>query len=299
MTHVTTIRNAMRLIAASSAVLLATSAGSAFAHSSTFDGANETTGAYSSNSNKFDVEHDSKLDVKNKSDIDNKIKGDLNTGYNDLEYNTTASDGIGTGVIDANVVVSNDTSGSGSVWGGLGTLDLGGGSGTGMVDASFENGTTGYSSENTNKLKVDNKKSVTVKNDAYIDNKVDIKANTGDNKTIGNTTVDGSTTTGDIVANVDISNKTAGTPDLSSLGLGGTDVTASAENGVTGAFSNNVNDVKVTQTDTVKIDNKADINNDVKLKANTGGNANNYNTTTGGTNTGSIGFGVNVSNTTN
>jgi hypothetical protein len=291
MTQIKTIRDAMRLIAATSAVLLATSAGSTFAHASVdVSGENEGTGAYSANTTDVNVEHNTDLDIKNSDDVKNDLKGDFNTGWNDISFNTLVEDGT-TGDIDVNVDVSNDSEGDslGSIGDLLAASD---------VSVDFVNRITGAYSDNENNANVEKNTDVNISNKSNVKNKLDIDANTGRNEAIGNTEFGGGTT-GDIDVSADISNNTGGSSlGLGNLDLGGGSVDISGGNSITGYSSTNENNVNVEENTDVNIKNDSKIDNKVKLDLNTGGNTTNYNTMSGGNSTGSISADLSLSNTT-
>ena len=77
------------------------------------------------------------------------------------------------------------------------SLDLGDLAGSSSLDASFENGTTGAGSTNSNTVTINNAVNVDVTNTANVGNTLSATVNTGENTTSQNTTV-GDVSTGDV-----------------------------------------------------------------------------------------------------
>lgn len=156
---------------------------------------NGTTGPNSINDNVLNVEKNSAVNVLNEADIDNNLILDLNTGVNDVDFNTTVGS-VTTGDIDvtSNIRSSANTSSSTVMWSSLNGTDS-------DVTSSFRNNVTGPNSENINTLDVEDNTSIEITNNASIDNQFDILANTGSNDTVNNTTV-GSVGSGDISVSI-------------------------------------------------------------------------------------------------
>jgi hypothetical protein len=288
MTQVVKVRNMMRLIAATSAALMAMSAGQAFA-SVNVDGHNSETGPFAETENHFDIDHDFDIDIDNDADLDTDVEVDLNTGDNETKWNT---DGGETETGDAVVDIAFDNEANENAGEVVIPDDLF------DVDADFSNEETGPWSSNKNDLDLDTDVDIDVNNDADIKNDVDIDLNTGRNEVKGNTD-GGELTTGKATVIIESTNKanTGGSSlDLSNLGGG---VDADFSNEETGPESENYNKLDIDQNLNVDIKNDADINNDFKIDANTGENTVKDNTDAGGTHTGDAGVRIRVENVAN
>lgn len=161
------------------------------------------------------------------------------------------------------------------------------------------NGTTGPNSENVNTVEYSSESEVEISNHADADNEFEVGVETGDNNFHENTVID-DIDTGDIDG--DISIQTAlnnGDIDLGDLwgdmGLAMVDF----ENDLTGPESVNTNLVSLEYERSVEINNRADIDNDLELRANTGDNHISHNTEVGDFKGGSIDFSGSVKNEAN
>jgi hypothetical protein len=251
-------------------------------------GENHRTGADSYNKNKFDIEHDFYSKVRNHSDVKNKAYADVSTGYNKQNKNTQAGD-LDTGSVDASTdwetVVNEGTSMMGA------EADL-------EVSADFSNDTTGFKSKNVNKLGVHANVYEDLRNFADISNKLALWANTGYNTQSKNTEA-GELTTGDVEVEAAISNHANNGTGMASAAGHSVSVDVDAENATTGAKSTNKNTVEVASNHYAKVRNEADIDNKVKVSANTGYNTQSKNTKGGDMETGSVEVSTDIHNAAN
>jgi hypothetical protein len=252
-------------------------------------GSNNTTGSHSDNSNSVSVTQNTNVDVNNHSKVNNDINFWANTGHNNSNKNTVGGE-ISTG--DVNVMADINNVANGSF--GFDLFDLT----NGDVSANFANGITGANSNNYNSLALNQSNSINVRNNSWVDNDINFKANTGHNNSNKNT-VGGSVMTGDVTANFSLSNKSGGGLDLSGMGMGASSVSVSGSNNTTGASSNNSNSVQVTQSNSVNVSNCSSVDNNVHINANTGNNNSNGNTQGGSISTGDVNASVSISNTSN
>lgn len=292
MNHIDKIRNTMRLIAATSAAIVATGAGQAFAQIST-DSSISDTGAFSDANAEFNIDRDIDVNVENLADIYNDVWADINTGFNAVIGNTTVEgDGASSGNIIGDISFANNANED------AGIVELG--DILGDVDADFEIDTTGAYSEANQELNVDRRVNVYVTNEANIENLADINANTGFNATNYNTTVEGDgATSGNITIIADVENNAntgVGGVDLGDLG---SDVDASASIANTGFSSVANQEVNVDDDVDLNYTNEANIANVFGINANTGFNETSYNTTVGGSSSGNAAFRLDVENNAN
>lgn len=269
-------RNQLRTLAAISAVVLMSGAGSAWA-SVDVSGENNTTGFNSTNDNTYDISDSVDLNVDNSSDVSNTPTIDANSGGNDVNDNTTV-DGVMGGDIDVEGEFTNELNSA--------SMDLSANS-LGDVSADFTNDTTGSSSDNTNSLDVTRDMNVDVTNSADINNDINADLNSGDNNTNRNTTV-GDVSTGDIDFSVTVdnmANQNAG--DVQLPDMGSTDVNGDFTNDTTGANSDNSNTVTVDDSADINITNDATVDNNLDITGDSGHNNTNRNTTVGDVSTGS------------
>ncbi len=286
------IRNLMRVIGLSSAMLVALTFGASIAKANVdvdVTGTNKITGPSSNNENEWDIDVDIDVDVDNDGDIDNDQEFAVNTGDNDINDNTTVED-FSTGDISGTVEVQNIINMGDIEVAGVDPVD---------VDVKLANGTTGPSSNNENKLDLDVDTDIDIDNDADIDNDIKLRLNTGDND-IDHNTVVGDISTGDIKFTVEMTNEAnGGMGDLDLSAASDVSVSGTLANGTTGPNSNNENKVKVDVDTDIDIDNDADIDNDTKINANTGANSVDHNTVVGDVKTGDVKITVTTTNTAN
>ncbi len=151
-----------------------------------------------------------------------------------------------------------------------------------FAPAAFANTTlliSGNGSRSDNTISVDTSKSIdiTQSNDADFDNNVRVSANTGDNSLEDNTGGDNSIETGDVDTDIEIAN-IAGHNVLDLGGLCGCEEELDAIISGNGYRSDNSIDVDQDAQLTVRQDNDSDIDNNVRVDANTGDNESEGNT---------------------
>lgn len=285
------IKNAMRVAAASSVVLL-TGATAAFAHVNV-DTTNDTTGPNSSNYTTFSVS-DFKLRTRtNLATLMTNLGLSANTGDNLIDQNTTVDD-MGGGDISGDFLFVNEA----NTMDGL-DLDM---NGETDIDVDTSNGTTGPSSSNGAEVTINLSDTDTLVNDADIDTNVSLSANSGGNRVRNNTTVDGASLSGDIDLDLTVHNMAntgSATSGISQLGSGLGDVSVSTGNEVTGPNSENYSEVTVNSSRVTSETNTADVDTNVSVSANTGGNTVRNNTTVGGARTGNFSFSGTIVNSAN
>lgn len=248
---------------------------------------NDTTGAYSDNENKLDVDMGGDVAVRNVADVANWLGLWANTGHNDQEKNTEAGD-LETGDVTLAAMISN-----------MANSSEGNGSNSGRslsVDFTGSNHLTGAKSDNENKVEVDADGDTRVTNVAAIDNGIRVQANTGHNDQNKNTTA-GSLTTGNVEVSTDIVN-VANSGDCCPTGRS-VSVTADLSNDTTGAESDNENKLDLDADGDTTVTNTATVSNELDVHANTGGNDQSSNTTGGDIHTGDVSINFGVSNSIN
>ncbi len=156
---------------------------------------NKTTGAESDNNNIVKLNNDGDTHVTNVATLTNSVDLYANTGHNDQNKNTKAGD-LKTGNVGLSANITNVANNNDCACAARGSTDV-------MVNAS--NDTTGYKSDNNNKVTVNDNHDVTVTNTATVDNTVSAEANTGHNDQNMNTEA-GSTSTGSVSLDLNISN---------------------------------------------------------------------------------------------
>lgn len=245
-------------------------------HSVKADFSNRLTGYDSDNENSLEVDNSGDVNVRNVADVLNRLGLSANTGDNEMNMNTTGGD-METGSVGVEAGISNwaNVVDGGSSDGGSTTID---------VTASNEE--TGAESDNENSVEIENSGDKTVRNTARLNNHVDVRANTGRNEMNQNTT-GGQLTTGDVAVSTDIQN-VANTGGCCPTGSNNLDVSADLSNETTGYQSDNENEVEIENDGDTTLTNTADVDNDLNVRANTGDNEQNKNTTGGGVETGSV-----------
>lgn len=244
---------------------------------------NDTTGAYSDNENELDLENKNELDIDNWADVLNKLGLKANTGDNEQEKNTMAGD-IDTGDIEGSFGIYNDANNNAYADGNGGSTS---------VNVEAENFLTGYNSDNENEFDIENKNEIDIDNHADFYNKIEVKANTGGNEQEKNTT-GGSITTGGVAVETSIENFANNGSGAAGIHGSSLEVDAEFANGVTGADSDNENELDVENKNEVDIDNHADVDNKLEVDANTGDNEQEKNTTAGDISTGDVSVSFNV-----
>lgn len=241
-------------------------------------GENVQTGADSDNKNDYDVDSDIDKDVDNDGDVDNKADADVKTGKNEQNKNTTGGD-LMSGEVDASTDWESVVNASASM---LGAHEDGL-----EVGADFLNDTTGADSDNDNDLDVDHDVDLDLDNVADILNDLDLKAYTGRNEQKKNTEA-GDLESGSVFVDSVIFNEANSDSGFAGASGVSTYVDVSAENNTTGADSDNRNDVDVDNDFDLDIRNDADIDNKIDVRAKTGHNEQNKNTTAGDLTSGDV-----------
>jgi hypothetical protein len=272
---------------------------------------NSNTGPESFNSNDINNQDVIKVFYQNSADTDNTIDINANTGENILSSNTKAGD-LTTGNIDlginllniSNVLMPN-TLVSADIWNIVGPY-----SGD-LIIPELANYNTGTDSNNQNLLNLENETDIDIVNNADLSNEIDITSNTGGNE-IGSNTVVGDISTGDTSIKSALTNiaNIAAMPVLylinvfgewtgSLFGLDPSQVIVNEINDQTGYGSNNQNTTNLATDTEIDILNDADVNNRIKINANTGNNNINNSTVVGDINTGDIDIATNTVNILN
>ena len=255
----------------STAALIALSVVPVLADSAT----NDTTGYHSLNTTTITNSND--VVVKNISDayISNSISDKANTGLNSANYNTMGGV-ITTGNATTNTKLENLAN--------INTVLIDPGM---NADASYIAGNSITGAESTNLADILNQNKVKVVNDstAYLQSRVDSKANTGGNSASYNTDgVGGSILTGQASSTVELENR-ANDNAVCVKGLAGGSGGV-VGNSITGYHS--LNDASLSNINDVDVKNVSDayVRNQVLSKANTGFNHADYNTMGGDITTG-------------
>lgn len=283
---ITKIRNAMRIIATASSVLVAMGAGAAYAQVDTTD-VNHLTGYNSVNHNRTTINDTSRVTVDNRSTATNRIHVNADTGNVRVSRNTTV-DGVSTGDVMGSFQLTNTANNAASD--ALSGLDL-------SLDVTHDgrNDTTGANSRNENNLTVRRNTTISERNTSKATNNVDVRATTGNLHVDRNTTV-GDISTGSVDVTGDISNTASHASSVDLSGLGNTSVSSTGVNNLTGASSSNTNTTDVRSDTKVSVTNNATADNTVKATANTGNVTATENTTVGNIHTGDASFDLTVNN---
>lgn len=250
---------------------------------------NDTTGYNSNNDNDTDIDNDINVDVENDGEVDNKVDADVNTGDNEQKKNTEAGDQE-TGGIDVSAEFENLVN-EATAYAAMGNDGL-------EVTADFSNDTTGADSDNDNDLDVDHDIDLDFENDADIFNKLGLNLNTGWNDQIKNTT-GGSIASGNIGVDFATTNEANVGSGFAGASFGGLTLDFTGENHLTGADSDNKNNVDIDNDTDIDVENDAEIDNKVRVYANTGGNTQKKNTQAGDITSGDVDVAVSTHNHAN
>ena len=162
------------------------------------------------------------------------------------------------------------------------------------ADNSASNNNTGPDSENNASIEQTNDADINISNSANVNYNIKMNLNTGGNTVSHNTTA-GDLVSGDIAADINLAtevNQNANVANFMSMfGQGGDNTTS---NETTGPDSHNDASIKTENKLDVDIENRADVNYNLDLAANTGGNDCSYNTTVGDCRSGDINVGVKI-----
>jgi hypothetical protein len=278
-----------RVAAASSALVFALGAGGAFA-SIDLSGSNDTTGPSSENTNFWKVNNNSEIDIHNDAHADNNLDFDASSGRNEVEHNTEVGD-ILTGDISGDISVENMLNSA--------DVEMAMDEAMGDVSVDLANDTTGPNSRNKNVVVLNMDRNIDIRNDARIDNDVDLEANTGRNE-VEHNTVAGDFQSGDVNFDMSVDNAVNGSMGSIDLGgMGAAAVSADFSNGTTGPSSENENKLIVNAGSEVDIHNDAHIDNNADINVNSGRNEVGSNTVVGNVGTGSIDISYSVTNSAN
>jgi hypothetical protein len=230
-------------------------------------------GADSKNKAEVDIDQSTYVEQSNQADIDNHVYAKADSGDNDANRNTGGGVSVDTGDASTTVSVSNQANSN------VADVDC---CGTGDVDVLISG--NGDSSRNRVNLDVNDDPEtgtlVVQKNSADIDNDVKAKAETGDNDANRNTGGDVSIMTGMATTGVTVSNSAnCNMAYVGGSGEGGMSLSAKILGN--GADTRNKIDLDFDRSVWVEQTNRADIDNDVEAKAESGDNDANRNT--GGT----------------
>lgn len=259
------------------------------------DAANSQTGSDSTNTIDVNVENTETVDVDNNAKIATTLKADVNTGGNVANKNTG-----GASVETGNGLLALHARTIANVTGLVADPALG-------IAISGLNDTTGFDSTNKIKATLNDQRVISIDNFADVSTLFASLVNTGKNETSYNT-LGGSIATGNIEAAGGVENLINRVM-LALAGQAGTEIDADFLNHLTGALSENSNEVAVTYDMLVDVLNQGLVNNLFDMLFNTGSNTANYNTggelsaaaVGGGASitTGSICFGGQVENDVN
>ncbi len=252
---------------ATGAVLLQALAPVALADTITVTG----NGAFSDNSVNLSTNTTTVVNQTNNANVTNNVSSDASTGGNSSSFNTGGDTRIVTGDASSNVNVSTAVN--------LNKAELND-CGCSASNLSVNVSGNGAYSETQVNVTKDNLTSLSQYNDAYINNNIDAKANTGKNDSSFNTGGASIIVTGDASSNVTVDNKA--NANLASIGGGSGNSNGNWVN-ITGNGYLSNNDVDLNSNSTVVLTqrNSAEIYNDIYAKANTGNNNSEFNT--GGT----------------
>jgi len=274
------------LIVALAAVAI--SAGGAFA-SVHIGGGNDTTGPNSENENYWEIEGESEVSIDNHSSAENEYEVAVTTGENGISNNTELDD-LSTGDVEGEIDVENYLNNADIDFE---TPDLG------SITVDLSNDTTGPQSENENKVEITFEQEVRIHNEARIENEFELAANTGANE-VGNNTVVGDVSTGDIEFTSDVTNKANGSTSMDIEGAApSSSVNVDLSNDTTGPNSENENTVEIKAEAELRVDNHARIENEYEVDANTGNNGVANNTVVGDISTGNIKINFSTYNSAN
>lgn len=217
------------------------------------------TGNGSDSDNNISITQDTHTEVEqsNNANIDNNIQQKADTGNNTASDNS-GDTSIDTGDIDTATKVENQAN--------ISAVDVNNCCNNNSTEATISG--NGSGSDNNIDINKSNDTTIDIKQNANINNDVDVKANTGDNKANDNTG-DVSINTGDISGKVEVKN--------ANINIDPVDVNSCCEDmsiKIADNGSDSDNSIKVNEENNIEIrlDNRAEVNNDVNIDANTGGN---------------------------
>ncbi len=227
----------------------------------------ELSGNGTESDNKAIVNQNSNTTVtqSNVADIKNNVDIKSNTGGNDANSNTGGNVKVETGDATSNVTVKNTVNSNAA---NVDCCDTG--------DTNVLISGNGEDSDNFVKLNQNHDTTLTQRNEANVENDVDVDSNTGDNDAEDNTGGDVSIETGDANATV----KVGTTANANWARIGGSSNGGSLTARITGNGEDSDNKIKLNNGGDVTLTqwNLADIENDVDVDSDTGYNDANDNT---------------------
>lgn len=259
-----TLRTKITTAIATGAVLLSSVAPLAFASTDVEISGN---GAFSDSSANVNQSNNTTVTQNNDANIRNDVNVNANTGNNNANFNTGGDTTVSTGNANSTVNVDNAVNVNKA------TVNS-----CCSNDANVQISGNGAYSNNDVNLRSDNNVRLNQDNRANVRNDVDVKANTGHNDANFNTGGDVAVVTGD--ANTHVNLMTLANANSASIGGGDNNHggVLSARILGNGAFSDNNIRLNFDNDSSIRQDNRAHINNDVNVDANTGHNDANFNT---------------------
>ena len=222
----------------------------------------EVSGNGSDSDNEVELEYEQEVTVNqtNLADVQNTIKVEAETGGNEAEDNTGGDVEIETGDATTNVTVSNTLNSN------VAHVDV-----CCFGDVSATISGNGSDSENEIELELENEVKVNQLNDALVINNVDAESETGENEAEDNTGGSVKIETGNASTTVSVSNA-ANSNSAWVSGGDGSGGSLSAIISGNGSDSENEIELELENETEVNQTNLADIQNDVKVEAETGDN---------------------------
>lgn len=222
----------------------------------------EVSGNGSGSDNEVELEYEQEVTVNqtNFADVQNTIKVEAETGGNEAEDNTGGDVAIETGDATTNVTVSNTLNSN------VAHVDA-----CCFGDVSATISGNGSDSENEIELELENEVKVLQLNDALVINNVDAESETGENEAEDNTGGSVKIETGNASTTVSVSNA-ANSNSAWVSGGNGSGGSLSAIISGNGSDSDNEIELELENETEVNQTNLADIQNDVKVEAETGDN---------------------------
>ncbi len=217
--------------------------------------------------NGSDTDNECEVEVKddvavlqvNEAEINNNVTVTADTGDNEAEDNTGGDVDIETGDADVTVSVSNTANSNEATVATNSSMDF-----EGTISGN------GTDTDNEIDMEYENEVDLTQCNDADIENEIGVEADTGDNEAGDNTGGDVSIDTGSTTTNVSVSN--TANANVATVGSGNDGGSVSACIADNGSDSDNEIEIEVADSTAVLQQNSADIENDINVEANTGGN---------------------------
>lgn len=218
-------------------------------------------GTHSDNTATVSVTNSNTVVQSNNADVTNKVNVDADTGGNKANDNTGGNVSIDTGNVSSTVDVTNTLNANSA------TVNCC----PSNTDTNVLISGNGSNSDNNVDLTQSSSNSIFQNNNANVDNKVKVSGDTGDNRASDNTGGDVSVTTGNVDTSVSLS--TSGNVNSARIGNGDNGGgSLSARIIGNGTHSDNNITLDWGNDTTIVQSNNADVDNDVKVDADTGGN---------------------------